>query len=136
MHLTTNGTTKRRRRRSGNKSQVSSVWSAFASGSNEILTVRLKMSFATAFRTRRILLGGTRIPTYGRHIFVLSLGSSREIQFRQTRTQQIETVGPKAGDLNFFPLHINSTHQHRVSPAEEENAGTRLSFVFFFKPPK
>jgi len=74
--------------------------------------------------------------TYGRHIFVLSLGSSREVQFRHTKTQQIATVEPKAGDLYFFPLHINKTHQHRVSTAEEENAGTRLSFVFFFKPPK
>lgn len=72
--------------------------------------------------------------TYGRHILVLSLGSARQVQFRDTNTQEIETIEPQSGDLYFFPLHINDTHQHRVAPAEHDS-GTRLSLVFFVRPP-
>ena len=75
--------------------------------------------------------------TYGRHILVLSLGSPRQVQFRDTRqTQEIQSIEPQSGDLYFFPLPINDTHQHCVAPAtSESDAGTRLSLVFFFRPP-
>mmetsp|Transcript_5568 Transcript_5568/g.15676 ORF Transcript_5568/g.15676 Transcript_5568/m.15676 type:complete len:233 (-) Transcript_5568:63-761(-) len=81
--------------------------------------------------------------TYGRHIFVLSLGSRRTVQFRNNKSRATDSITPKEGDLYFMPLAINSTHIHRVCSAEEtseilgeENSGTRLSFVFFFESPK
>jgi hypothetical protein len=46
------------------------------------------------------------------------------------------TIEPASGDLYFMPLKINDTHRHQVCAAEDENAGTRMSFVFFFKTPK
>lgn len=70
--------------------------------------------------------------TYGRHILVLSLGASRPVQFRNDRTGSIATLEPSSGDLYLFPLRINDTHHHRVC----SGTGTRMSFVFFFKPPK
>lgn len=80
---------------------------------------------------------------YGRHIFVLSLGSRRTIQFRNDQSKAVDAVTPREGDLYFMPLATNSTHMHKVCSAEEtsrilgaENAGTRLSFVFFFESPK
>ena len=73
---------------------------------------------------------------YGRHITILSLGSSRKVQFRSNKTKEIETIEPSSGDLYFMPLRLNDSHKHRVCGAEQDNAGTRLSFVFFFKPPK
>jgi alkylated DNA repair dioxygenase AlkB len=74
--------------------------------------------------------------TYGLHIMVLSLGSTREVQFRDTKTKEIASIAPQSGDLYFFPLHINDTHQHSVAPATDGDSGTRLSLVFFFSPPK
>lgn len=80
---------------------------------------------------------------YGRHIFVLSLGSRRTIQFRNDKTKAVDAVMPGEGDLYFMLLAINSTHMHKVCSAKEtstilgaENTGTRLSFVFFFESPK
>ena len=80
---------------------------------------------------------------YGRHIFVLSLGSRRTIQFRNDKSKAVDAVTPREGDVYFMPLDINATHMHKVCSAEEtskilgtENAGTRLSFVFFFESPK
>jgi hypothetical protein len=70
---------------------------------------------------------------YGQHIFVLTLGSSRVLEFRNNKTDKIESLCPTSGDLYFMPLHINTTHMHRVLPGDN---GTRLSFVFFFDPPK
>lgn len=100
--------------------------------------------------------------TYGRHIFVLSLGSERRIEFREKRKKKamdnnVASLSPKSGDLYFMPLSINSTHQHRVCSLDEtrkkenyfisnevnddnqcssEWDKTRLSFVFFFESPK
>lgn len=80
---------------------------------------------------------------YGRHIFVLSLGSRRTIQFRNDKTKAVDVITPREGDLYFMPLAVNSTHMHKVCSAEEtskvletENSGTMLSFVFFFESPK
>lgn len=72
--------------------------------------------------------------TYGRHILVLSLGSSRRVQFRDNKTKKIDTVQPSSGDLYFFPLRVNDTHKHRVC-AGSRGDGTRISLVFFFKTP-
>mmetsp|Transcript_29903 Transcript_29903/g.41331 ORF Transcript_29903/g.41331 Transcript_29903/m.41331 type:complete len:216 (-) Transcript_29903:19-666(-) len=73
--------------------------------------------------------------TYGAHIFVLTLGSVRRVEFRENKTKEIESVSPNAGDLYFMPLSLNSTHMHRVCPDDDPQGGTRLSFVFFFEPP-
>ena len=83
---------------------------------------------------------------YGRHIFVLSLGSRRTIQFRNDKTKAIDSVTPGEGDLYFMPLALNSTHMHKVCSAKDTRAimegeksdtdDTRLSFVFFFESPK
>jgi len=70
--------------------------------------------------------------TYGRHILVLSLGATRQVQFRNDNTGEIATLQPSSGGLYLFPLRANDTHHHRVC----SGTGTRLSFVFFFKPPK
>jgi len=78
--------------------------------------------------------------TYGRHIFVLSLGSERTVEWRDSKTREIEQITPSEGSVYFMPLGLNSTHKHRVCSAEETNStntdGTRISFVFFFEPPK
>ena len=80
--------------------------------------------------------------TYASHIFVLTLGSERNVQFRRKKRMfqrenrnEIETVRPKVGDLYFMPLQLNNTHEHRVCPPHEDE-GTRLSFVFFVDTPK
>lgn len=70
--------------------------------------------------------------TYGQHILVLSLGASRQVQFRNDKTGKIATLEPSSGDLYFFPIRVNDEHLHRVC----SGTGTRMSFVFFFKPPK
>ena len=87
--------------------------------------------------------------TFGDHILVLTLGAERRIEFRENVTREIESVIPKSGDLYLMPLYVNKTHKHKVCSAIEtgvagssnknttySNDGTRLSFVFFFKPPK
>ena len=73
--------------------------------------------------------------TYGTHIFVLSLGSQRTVEWRENKTGAIDSVRPQAGDMYFMPLGLNKTHEHRVC-AGKEGDGTRISFVFFFKAPK
>mmetsp|Transcript_4215 Transcript_4215/g.6398 ORF Transcript_4215/g.6398 Transcript_4215/m.6398 type:complete len:226 (+) Transcript_4215:66-743(+) len=77
--------------------------------------------------------------TYGRHIFVLSLGREGVVEFRHNKTRQVEVMEPASGDLYFVPLKVNDTHKHRVlsnnSSDENEQNGTRLSFVFFFETP-
>lgn len=80
--------------------------------------------------------------TYGTHIFVLSLGAVRRVQFRSAnllrRRRPVETLEPTSGDLYFMPLHVNKTHQHRVctsaSTAPDENH-TRISLVFYATTP-
>ena len=87
--------------------------------------------------------------TYGEHILVLTLGAERRIEFRNNVTREIESITPKSGDLYLMPLHVNKTHKHRVCSANEtgnlqsnntnntcSEDATRLSFFFFFKPPK
>lgn len=71
--------------------------------------------------------------TYGSHIFVLSLGAQRSVEWRHNKTRQVESVTPTSGDLYFMPLALNSTHKHRVCAGAE---GTRISLVFFCKTPK
>lgn len=74
---------------------------------------------------------------FGRHVMVLTLGSQRRVQFRHNKTRSIETIKPKSGDMYFMPLPVNYSHKHQVCPADEnEDSGTRISLVFFFKAPK
>jgi len=73
--------------------------------------------------------------TFGQHILVLSLG------IRNKKSKQVTPLRPKAGDVYFFPLKVNDTHEHCVCAAKEEDLiddkdNTRLSFVFFIEPPK
>jgi hypothetical protein len=74
---------------------------------------------------------------YGTHIFVLSLGSQRNIQFR--RNQSVTTLRPSSGDIYFMPLQINKTHKHRVcrpdAPKQQKDT-PRISLVFYAKTPK
>lgn len=82
--------------------------------------------------------------TFGKHIVVLSLGSSRTVNFRNKKTKDVtSTITPKAGDLYFMPLRVNYKYEHCVCAANDQDLassegddGTRLSFVFFFEPPK
>ncbi|KAL7526441.1 hypothetical protein ACHAWF_001769 [Thalassiosira exigua] len=73
--------------------------------------------------------------TFGAHIFVLSLGSTRRVEWRSNATKEIDSVTPNAGDMYLMPLGLNKTHKHRVC-AGEESDGTRISLVFFIKTPK
>ena len=73
---------------------------------------------------------------FGSHIFVLSLGSPRDVQFKRDGTDAIETHRPKPGDLYFMSLQHNKTHTHRVRSAEDSSdKGIRVSFVFFVTSP-
>lgn len=79
--------------------------------------------------------------TFGRHIMVLSLGSTRTVQFRHNKSNAVTNVRPNSGDVYFMPLKINDNFQHCVSAADEQDSDeewdmTRLSFVFFFECPK
>lgn len=83
--------------------------------------------------------------TYGSHIFVLTLGSTRAIQFRRKpcwflcgmgKRGEVETVKPNAGDIYFMPLQVNYSHHHRVCSASDDETGTRISLVFFVESPK
>lgn len=72
---------------------------------------------------------------YGSHIFVLSLGSQRTVEWRDNQSRKIDFVKPASGDMYLMPLGLNKTHEHRVC-AGKEGDGTRISFVFFFEAPK
>lgn len=81
--------------------------------------------------------------TYGTHIFVLSLGSERNVEFKEKQgwkikpqVEMINTVRPSAGDIYFMPLQLNKTHVHRVCAADGPVTTPRISFVFFFETPK
>lgn len=73
--------------------------------------------------------------SYGSHIFVLSFGADRIIEFRNNKTKEVERLDPHSGDLYFMPLKLNETHMHRVLAASAEHPGTRVSLVFFFQTP-
>ena len=73
---------------------------------------------------------------FGTHIAVLSLGSSRRLEFRHNKTKEVDTYEPLAGDLYFMSLDHNKRYHHRVCAADDSDAaGVRLSFVFFITPP-
>ena len=74
--------------------------------------------------------------TFGSHIFVLTLGSQRRVEWRENKTKALDSVTPESGDIYFMPLALNKTHKHRVCAAEGDVAGPRISFVFFAKAPK
>ena len=77
--------------------------------------------------------------TFGRHILVLSLGSTRTVNFRNKKTKQVTSVRPH-GDLYFMPLRVNDKYEHCVCAASDEDLAStdtpRLSFVFFIETPK
>lgn len=76
--------------------------------------------------------------TYGTHIFVLSLGSQRKVQFRPNRSTEVTTFCPRAGEMYFMPLQLNKTHKHKVCAAEsgDDTSMPRISLVFFASTPK
>ena len=79
--------------------------------------------------------------TYGSHIFVLTLGSERDIEFRSKKKKnEVSSIRPGLGDLYFMPLALNKTHEHRVcrgdSHSDDKSNPPRISFVFFVEPPK
>ena len=77
--------------------------------------------------------------TFGGHIIVLSLGSTRTVQFRDLGGDgEVEDVVPQPGDLYFMPLAVNSSHEHRVlavNEGEDKDDGTRLSLLFLCDTP-
>jgi alkylated DNA repair dioxygenase AlkB len=77
---------------------------------------------------------------YASHIFVLSLGGHRGLEFRTNdATKEITRYDPCAGDLYFMSLQHNKKFYHRVLSAEESgdttSGSTRISFVFFVSAP-
>jgi len=77
---------------------------------------------------------------FGKNIIVLSLGSSRTVNFRNKKNKQVTKVRPKSGGLYFMPLRVNDSYEHCVCAASEKDLAsgenTRLSFVFFLETPK
>mmetsp|Transcript_27169 Transcript_27169/g.45321 ORF Transcript_27169/g.45321 Transcript_27169/m.45321 type:complete len:220 (-) Transcript_27169:1304-1963(-) len=72
---------------------------------------------------------------YGVHIFVLSLGNSRSVEYRHDKTKDVTRYEPCAGDLYFMSLQHNKQYNHRVLSAGENRSGTRISFVFMISAP-
>lgn len=88
---------------------------------------------------------------YASHIFVLSLGAPRGIEFRpinqkksNLQEEAVTRYDPKSGDLYFMSLQHNTVSHHRVlsqveSGFYDENgddvATTRISLVFFVSAP-
>lgn len=72
---------------------------------------------------------------FGTHIAVLSLGSSRRLEFRDNKTKAVEAYEPVAGDLYFMSLDHNKRHYHRVCASDDPGASPRISLVFFVTPP-
>ena len=71
----------------------------------------------------------------GTHVFVLSLGSQRTVEWRENSTGDINLVVQMAGEIYFMPLDRNKTHQHRVCPGQPGD-GTTISFTFVVETPK
>lgn len=73
---------------------------------------------------------------YGAHIFVLTLGESRGVEYRHDKTNAITRYDPSAGDLYFMSLQHNKQYTHRVLPAAEGTENdTRISLVFITSAP-
>lgn len=74
--------------------------------------------------------------SYGERFCVLTLGSKRQIEIRNNKTQQIETMTPGEGDLYVMPMKLNDTHTYRTTSVNqtESNSDALLSLVFFFEP--
>lgn len=78
--------------------------------------------------------------SYGERFCVLTLGSKRQIEIRNNKTQHIEIMTPSAGDLYVMPMKLNGTHTYRTSSVQDEapagaNSDALLSLVFFFESP-
>lgn len=73
---------------------------------------------------------------FGSHIFVLSVGAPRVLEFRVDKTGEKTRYEPRSGDLYFMSLDHNKAHHHRVCAAEPNgDQGVRCSFVFFATAP-
>lgn len=64
-----------------------------------------------------------------RPIGIISLGSEREIWFRDNATQEIEKLKLKHGSLCLMSAGMQDTHQHRIPKASYE-CGPRVSLTF------
>eukprot|EP00531_Pseudo-nitzschia_arenysensis_P007965 CAMPEP_0116134178 /NCGR_PEP_ID=MMETSP0329-20121206/10508_1 /TAXON_ID=697910 /ORGANISM="Pseudo-nitzschia arenysensis, Strain B593" /LENGTH=250 /DNA_ID=CAMNT_0003628873 /DNA_START=43 /DNA_END=796 /DNA_ORIENTATION=- len=78
--------------------------------------------------------------SYGERFCVLTLGSKRQIEIRNNKTQHVETMTPNTGDLYVMPMKLNGSHTYRASSVHDDDpAGTNtdalLSLVFFFESP-
>lgn len=73
--------------------------------------------------------------TFGTHVFVLSLGSKRTVEWRENANGEIDSVVQTAGEMYFMPLDRNKTHRHRVCPGQPGD-GTAISFTFLVETPK
>lgn len=75
---------------------------------------------------------------YGSHIFVLSLGGSRGLEFRDNESGAVTRYDPNQGDLYFMSLQHNQCYHHRVLSGVDSGdttGSTRISFVFFVSAP-
>lgn len=71
---------------------------------------------------------------YGYCCFVLSLGSTRALDWRLLKTKEIKTYYCKHGDLYYFNPQWDKIHEHRI-PSDSNVKEKRLSFVIFTQPP-
>mmetsp|Transcript_16707 Transcript_16707/g.25235 ORF Transcript_16707/g.25235 Transcript_16707/m.25235 type:complete len:211 (+) Transcript_16707:101-733(+) len=122
------------RRKSGNKNEALSLLDKMCQRIENDFDVKVYDVYCNRFEDPTHNLEWHK-DTYGSHIFVLSLGSQRTVEFKENKSGNIDSVRPAGGDMYFMPLGLNKTHEHRVI-AGKEGEGTRISFVFFFKAPK
>lgn len=68
---------------------------------------------------------------YGEHIFVLSLGATRRVEYRDHRTREpVRTVLLAHGDMYIVHPQFDHRHDHRV-PADPLIPDPRISLVIF-----
>ncbi len=71
---------------------------------------------------------------YGEHLFVLSFGGTRLVQFRHKKTKQVQEYSCKHGDLYYFSPQWDKVYEHRI-PKDESIKEQRISFAIFTQPP-
>ena len=71
---------------------------------------------------------------YGEHLFVLSFGATRLVQFKHKKSGEMKDYYCKHGDLYYFCPQWDKTHKHRVVK-DDSVKERRVSFAIFTQPP-
>ena len=71
---------------------------------------------------------------YGEHLYVLSFGATRLVQFQHKKSGEMKDYYCKHGDLYYFSPQWDKTHRHRVVK-DDSVTERRVSFAVFTQPP-